>query len=58
MKRTESFRSRLNRAINGAAKVILWSEELRQSQEIARIKAKAEAYIENNPQPRAVFLLG
>ena len=55
MKRTESFRSRLNRAINGAAKVILWSEELRQADQLASIKAKAEAYIENNPQPRAVF---
>ena len=58
MKRTESFRSRLNRAINGAAKVILWSEELRQADQMARIKAKAEAFIENNPQPRAVFLIG
>lgn len=55
MKRTESFRSRLNRAINGAAKVILWSEELRQADQLASIKAKASAYIENNPQPRAVF---
>lgn len=54
----ESFRSKLNRAIHKAARVTIWCEAMRQSQEVARIKAKAEAYIENNPQPRAVFLLG
>lgn len=53
-----SFRSKLNRSIHKAARVTIWCEAMRQSQEVARIKAKAEAFIENNPQPRAVYLIG
>ena len=45
MKRTESFRSRLNRAINGAAKITMHIFAL----------TKAIAYAENHPMPRAVF---
>lgn len=58
MKRTESFRSKLNRAINKAARVTIWCEAMRQDMEVARIRAKAEEFIENNPQPRAVFTIG
>ena len=58
MKHTESFRSKLNRAIHKAARVTIWCEAMRQDMEVARIRTKAEAFIENNPQPRAVFLIG
>lgn len=55
MKRTESFRSRLNRAINGAAKITMHVFALAEAIEIERIRAKAIAYAENHPMPRAVF---
>lgn len=55
MKRTESFRSRLNRAINGAAKITMHVFALTEAMEIERIRAKAIAYSENHPMPRAVF---
>lgn len=50
MKRTESFRSRLNRAINGAAKITMHVFALTEAMEIERIRAA-----ENHPMPRAVF---
>lgn len=54
----KSFKQRLNIAINHAAKVILWSEELRDAYRVQQIRAKAQAYIDNHPQPRATYLLG
>lgn len=54
----KSFKQRLNAIINRSAKITLHSEELREADKIAMIKAKAEAYAANNPQPRAMYLLG
>lgn len=56
--RKKSFKQRLNAIINRSAKITLYSEELREADRIAMIKAKAEAYAANNPQPRAMYLLG
>lgn len=56
--RGPSWRSMLNRAINAAARVTIYDAAMQQSHELARIKAKAEVYAANNPQPRAVYLLG
>lgn len=54
----KSFKQRLADAIKSQALVILWSEEIRQSYRVQQIRAKAQAYIDNNPQPRATYLLG
>lgn len=50
-----TFKQKLNRMINGRSTVTVFSEEIRQLMTLERIKAKAQAYIENNPKPRAVF---
>ena len=50
-----SYKARLNRAINAAARVVLHSADLQAAHALAAIKAKATTYIANNPQPRAVF---
>lgn len=51
-----TYTARLNRKINGAARVRFLSLELQEADRLAMITAKARAYIANNPQPRAVFL--
>jgi hypothetical protein len=53
--RGPSWRTMLSRSVNHAAKVTLWSEPMRQQLKLDQIRAKASAYIENHPQPRAVF---
>lgn len=53
-----SWRSILNRMVHGAAKVKVWSEPMREAMELERIRAKAVVFAANNPQPRAVYLLG
>lgn len=54
----QSFKQKLNLAIHKAARVVIYCESMREQMELARIKAKSSAYIENNPQARAVFLVG
>lgn len=53
-----SWRSILNRAVNRAAKVKVWSEPMREAIDLERIRAKAAVFAANNPQPRAVYLIG
>lgn len=58
-----TYTARLNRKINGAARVRFISLELQEADaqamadaRLAVIAAKARAFAANNPQPRAVFL--
>lgn len=53
-----TYTARLNRKINGAARIRLHSLELIELDRLAMIAAKAQAYAANNPAPRAVFTLG
>jgi hypothetical protein len=50
-----TYAARLNRKINGAARVRFFSPELIELDRLAMIRAKAAAHIANNPAPRAVF---
>ena len=50
-----TYKARLNRKLNGAARVVLHSADLQAAHTLAAIKAKATAFVQNNPQPRAVF---
>lgn len=52
---TTTYRSRLNAKINGAARVRFYSRDLQDADQLAMTRAKAAAYAQNNPQPRAVF---
>lgn len=54
----QTYKQRLTLAIHKAARVVIYCESMRETMELARIKAKAQAYIENNPQARAVFVIG
>lgn len=56
MKRT--FKQRLATAYNSAPRIAFLSPELAEAQRLDQIKAKAAAHIANNPQPRAMYLLG
>lgn len=58
MKTATTYRSRLNAKLNGAARVRFYSRDLQDADQLAMIRAKAEAYRQNNPQPRAIYLLG
>jgi hypothetical protein len=53
----KSFKARLSMAVNRAGRVTFRSTEMEWIDKVAMIKAKAEAYIANNPAPRALFLL-
>ena len=55
MKTATTYRSRLNAKINGAARVRFYSRDLQDADALAMIRAKAAAYAQNNPQPRAIF---
>lgn len=55
MKTATTYRSRLNAKINGAARVRFYSRDLQDADALAMIRAKAAAYAQNNPAPRAVF---
>jgi hypothetical protein len=50
-----TYAARLNRKINGAARVRFLSLELQQADRLNMIAAKARAFAANNPAPRAVF---
>jgi hypothetical protein len=56
--KTQSFRSRLNRAINAAARVTIYDAAMQQAHELERIKAKAEVYAAKHPNLYAVYLIG
>ena len=53
-----TYRQRLNAAINRAPRVRFISLELQQRQQLDAIRAKAAAHIQNNPAPRALYLIG
>lgn len=53
-----TYTARLNRKINGAARVRFISLELQEADRLNMLAAKAAAFIANNPAPRAVFTLG
>ena len=50
-----TYKARLNAKINGAARVRFYSPELQQLDAIESIRAKAAAFIQNHPRPRAIF---
>ena len=58
MKKTLSWKQRLALAVNRAARVTYLAPELEARQRAAAIKAKATAYLANNPAPRALYVLG
>ena len=54
----KSYRAQLAQKANGFARIQKIGLELQAIDKVMQIKAKATAFIENNPQGRAVFLLG
>lgn len=54
----KSYRAQLTQKANGFARIQKIGLELQAIDKVMQIKAKASAFIENNPQGRAVFLLG
>ena len=50
-----TYRARLNAKINGAARVRFYSPELAALDTLEMIRAKAAAFIQNHPRPRATF---
>lgn len=50
-----TYRARLNRKLQGAARVRLYDADLIAADRLAMIRAKAAAYLANHPSPRAVF---
>ena len=57
-KTATTYRQRLAAALNSAPRIRFISLELQQRQQLERIRAKAAAHVQNNPQPRALYLLG
>lgn len=55
MNKPATYRSRLNAKVNGAARVRFHSLALMEADRLEMIRAKAAAYAQNNPQPRAIF---
>lgn len=53
-----TYKARLNSKINGAARVRFYSRDLQERDRLEMIRAKAAAFIQNNPAPRAVYLIG
>lgn len=53
-----TYKARLNAKVNGAARVRFYSRDLQDRDTVDMIRAKAAAYAQNNPAPRAVYLLG
>lgn len=54
----KSYRARLAQKANGFARIQKIGLELQAIDKVMKIKAKATAFIANNPQGRALFLLG
>jgi len=54
----KTFRAQLTQKVNGFARIQKIGLELQAIDKVMQIKAKATVFIENNPQPRALFLLG
>ena len=54
----KTFRAQLAQKVNGFARIQKIGLELQAIDAAMMIKAKATTFIENNPQGRAVFLLG
>ena len=50
-----TYTSRLNRKLQGAARVRFISIEMQHADRLNMIRAKAMAFIQAHPQPRAVF---
>ena len=57
-KTATTYRQRLAAALNSAPRIRFISLELQQRQQLEAIRAKAAAHIQNNPAPRAVYVLG
>lgn len=57
-KTATTYRQRLAAALNSAPRIRFISLELQQRQHLEAIRAKATAHIQNNPQPRALYLIG
>jgi len=57
-KRFPTYRERLSRALHSAPRITPHDADMIQAAEIARIRAKASAYIAKNPAPRALYILG
>ena len=54
----KAYRAQLAQKANGFARIQKIGLELQAIDKVMQIKAKASAFIENNPQGRALFLLG
>ena len=54
----KSYRAQLAQKVNGFGRIQKIGLELQAIDKVMQIKAKASAFIENNPRPRALFLLG
>ena len=53
-----TYRQRLAAALNSAPRIQFISLPLQEQQRLAAIRAKAAAHIQNNPAPRAMYLIG
>ncbi len=53
-----TYRQRLAAALNSAPRIRFISLELQDAQRLERIRAKAAAHVQNNPAPRALYLIG
>lgn len=58
MKKIMTWKQRLALAANRAARVTYLAPEMETAARLAAIHAKAAAHIANNPQPRALYLVG
>ena len=58
MTKPATYRQRLAAALNSAPRIRFLSLEMQDAQRLERIRAKAAAHIANNPQPRAMYVLG
>ena len=54
----KTYRAQLAQKVNGFARIQKIGLELQAIDKVMQIKAKASAFIANNPQGRAVFLIG
>lgn len=50
-----TYTARLNAKIHGAARVRFYDPEMQHVDRLDMIRAKAAAFIQNHPRPRAVF---
>lgn len=54
----KTYRAHLAQKANGFARVQKIGLELQAIDKVMQIKAKASAFIANNPAPRALFMVG